>query len=67
MSYSKTKDSTTKKNIIIHTFQIIGADYAGSIYYHTKCKKKPSKANILLFTCCVNRVVHVELVETVNI
>ena len=30
-------------------------------------KKKTSKAYILLFTCCVNRVVHVELVETVNI
>ena len=29
--------------------------------------KKDSKAYILLFTCCVNGVVHLELVETVKI
>ena len=41
-------------------FQVIGTDYAGPIYYRTKSKKE-SKAFILLFSCSLNRAVHLEL------
>ena len=41
-------------------FQVIGADFAGPIYYRTKSKKE-SKAYILLFSCSLSRVVHLEL------
>ena len=44
------------------SFQIIGSDYAGPIYYRTK-SKKGSKAKILLVTCSVNRAIDSELVE----
>ena len=41
-------------------FQVIGTDYASPIYYRTKSKKE-SKAYILLFSCSLNRAVHLEL------
>ena len=41
-------------------FQVIGTDYMGPIYYRTKSKKE-SKAYILLFSCSLSRVVHLEL------
>ena len=44
------------------SFQIIGSDYAGPIYYRIK-SKKGSKAKILLVTCSVNRAIDSELVE----
>ena len=42
------------------SFQVIGKDYAGPIYYRTKSKKK-SKAYILLVSCNLSRAVYLEL------
>ena len=44
---------------------VIGADYAGRIYYKTK-KKSELKAYILLFSCSVTRAVHIELVSNLT-
>ena len=44
---------------------VIGADYAGQIYYKTK-KKSELKAYILLFSCSVTRAVHIELVSNLT-
>ena len=41
-------------------FQVIGADYAGPIYYRTKSKEE-SKACILLFSCNLSTAVHLDL------
>ena len=42
------------------SFQVIDTDFAGPIYDRTKTKKE-SKAYILIFSCSVNRAVHLEL------
>ena len=42
------------------SFQVIGTDYVGPIYYRTRSKKEP-KAYILLFLCSLSRAVHLEL------
>ena len=42
-------------------FEVIGTNYAGSIYFKTK-KKSELKTCILLFSCSVTRAVHIELV-----
>ena len=52
------KDRTKK----CFPFEVIGTDYEGPIYYQTK-KKNELKAYILLFSCSVTRVVHIELVS----
>ena len=44
------------------SFQVIGTDFAGPIYYRTKTKKE-SKAYILIFSCSVSRAVHLELIS----
>ena len=41
-------------------FKVIGADYAGLIYCKTKSKREV-KVYILLFTCSVSRVIHLEI------
>ena len=41
-------------------FKIVGADYAGPIYYRTKSKREV-KVYILLFTCSVSRAIHLEM------
>ena len=41
-------------------FQVIGTDFAGSIYYRSKAKKE-SKVYILIFSCSVSSAVHLEL------
>ena len=41
-------------------FQIIGTNFADSIYYHTKTKKE-LKAYVLIFSCSVSGAVHLEL------
>ena len=47
-------------------FQVIGTDFAGPIYYRTKTKKE-SKEYILIFSCCVSRAVHLELIPNTTI
>ena len=42
-------------------FQVIGTDFAGLIY--TVLKQKKSKAYILIFSCSVSRIVHLELIS----
>ena len=42
------------------SFQVIGTDYAGPIYYCTKSKME-SKAYILLFSCSLSRAMYLEL------
>ena len=51
-------NNTTEKAI---PFQVIGTDFAGSIYYRNNTKKE-SKACILIFSCSVSRPVHLELI-----
>ena len=41
-------------------FQVIGIDYAGTVHYKLKSKKK-GKAYILIFVCSLSRVIHLEL------
>ena len=55
------KDRTEK----CFPFEVIGADYAGPIYYKTK-KKSELRACILLFSCSVNKAVHIELVSNLT-
>ena len=50
------KDRTEK----YFPFEVIGTDYAGTIYFKTK-KKSELKAYILLFSCSVTRALHIEL------
>ena len=47
------------------SFQIIGSNYVGPIYYRTK-SKKGSKERIFLVTCSVSRAVDSELVENLT-
>ena len=44
-------------------FQTVGSDYAGPIFYKGK-NKNLKKAYILLITCSLSRVVHLELVQS---
>ena len=41
------------------SFEIIGTDFAGPIYYRTKTKKE-QKAYILIFYCSVSATVHLD-------
>ena len=41
------------------SFQEIGTDFVGPIYYRTKTKKE----SILIFSCSVSRAVHLELIS----
>ena len=44
------------------SFKVIGTDYVGPTYYlYIHKMKKESKAYILLFSCSLNRAVHLEL------
>ena len=47
------------------SFEIVGADYAGQLYYKSKGEKE-LKAYILLFSCSVSRAVHLELVSNLS-
>ena len=44
-----------------HTFQMLGVDYAGPIYYRSK-----SRCYILLISCSVSSVIHLELVPNLT-
>ena len=46
-------------------FEIIGTNYTGPLYYKSK-GKKDLKACILLFSCCVSRALHLELVANLS-
>ena len=45
-------------------FDKVGIDFAGPVYI--KCQRDMEKAWIALFTCCVTRAVHLELVENLT-
>ena len=47
------------------SLQVIGTDFAGPIMYRNK-NRGEKKANILLFTCSLTRVIHLELLPFIR-
>ena len=48
-------------------FLNVGLDFAGPLFVKEHGKNYPSKAYILLFSCCVSRAIHLEVVPDLSV